>query len=171
MASNEVKCTNCGLPATCVGQYESMETEEPACDNCCGHACEDGYCVPVQEWALKPKITAQVALHAQVAELRAEVAETREAFLKMRDHDAKVREERDALAVEVERLRKRDRRAFCAGYSIGYGEHGAFGPDSAWDEWEKKIDAQFDEQDDADADWDNHDCGEDTCVCLPEDLP
>lgn len=40
-------CHICGKPATCIGQYESAEEESPACDDCCGHGCEDGKCRPV----------------------------------------------------------------------------------------------------------------------------
>lgn len=41
----ELRCAICGKPATCVGRYEDMpEPGEPACDECCGHACEDGHC-------------------------------------------------------------------------------------------------------------------------------
>jgi hypothetical protein len=40
-----LRCTICGAPATCVGRYEDMpEPGEPACDECCGHGCEDGQC-------------------------------------------------------------------------------------------------------------------------------
>lgn len=38
----------CGKPATCIGKYEAMEAEVPACDDCCGHGCEDGQCRPLQ---------------------------------------------------------------------------------------------------------------------------
>lgn len=30
--------------ATCIGAYEEMKTEEPACNECCGHGNEDGHC-------------------------------------------------------------------------------------------------------------------------------
>lgn len=36
-------CEHCGAPATCFGSYE-MGPEGYACDTCCGHGCEDGYC-------------------------------------------------------------------------------------------------------------------------------
>lgn len=39
-------CAHCGeRPATCVGRYDAMTKDEPACDECCGHGCEDGRCV------------------------------------------------------------------------------------------------------------------------------
>lgn len=38
-------CDICSKPATCVGSYEDMPYPgEPACDDCCGHGCEDGHC-------------------------------------------------------------------------------------------------------------------------------
>ena len=40
-------CVHCGNPAACVGRYEMAAHDEPACDECCGHACEDGLCVTV----------------------------------------------------------------------------------------------------------------------------
>ncbi len=43
----ELRCANCGNPATCVGRYEDMpEPGDPACDECCGHGCEGGHCDP-----------------------------------------------------------------------------------------------------------------------------
>lgn len=38
-----LKCA-CGTRATCVGRYEDMTSDAPACDTCCGHGCEDGHC-------------------------------------------------------------------------------------------------------------------------------
>lgn len=38
-------CQSCGKPATCSGQY-SGEAERLACDECCGHGNEDGWCEP-----------------------------------------------------------------------------------------------------------------------------
>jgi hypothetical protein len=47
-AAEQSICAHCGeRPATCIGRYESMRKDEPACDECCGHACEDGHCEPV----------------------------------------------------------------------------------------------------------------------------
>ena len=40
-------CEICGKkPATCFGSYEG-QPESFACDDCCGHGNEDGFCVPV----------------------------------------------------------------------------------------------------------------------------
>lgn len=43
-------CLHCGAPAYCFGSYESHSGTVPrtyACDDCCGHGCEDGHCEPV----------------------------------------------------------------------------------------------------------------------------
>lgn len=37
-----LRCAICSEPAACVGRYE--EPGEPACNECCGHGCEDGSC-------------------------------------------------------------------------------------------------------------------------------
>lgn len=47
LADTGAKCATCEKPAACVGRYEAMEHFEPACDECCGHGCEDGRCYPV----------------------------------------------------------------------------------------------------------------------------
>lgn len=47
-----VGCAICGKPATCFGAYENAAVEEPACDDCCGHACEDDSCVPIEDATL-----------------------------------------------------------------------------------------------------------------------
>jgi len=36
----------CGQQATCYGLYEGIEGYY-GCDDCCGHSCENGECVPV----------------------------------------------------------------------------------------------------------------------------
>lgn len=41
-------CTFCGAPAVCVGRYEMADEDQYGCDVCCGHGCEDGYCVPLE---------------------------------------------------------------------------------------------------------------------------
>ena len=41
-------CAHCGKPATCFGSYESDLTPAYACDDCCGHGCEDGHCEPIE---------------------------------------------------------------------------------------------------------------------------
>ena len=42
-------CAHCGEPATCLGQYEDAPAPEYACDACCGHACEDGHCLALED--------------------------------------------------------------------------------------------------------------------------
>lgn len=40
-------CATCKRPSTCVGLYDPAhvgQKPEPACDECCGHGCEDGHC-------------------------------------------------------------------------------------------------------------------------------
>ena len=37
-------CHTCGKPATCLGAYEGRPERSYGCDECCGHACEDGHC-------------------------------------------------------------------------------------------------------------------------------
>ena len=41
-------CAHCGRnPATCMGQYDNAAGVDPACDTCCGHGNEDGFCEPI----------------------------------------------------------------------------------------------------------------------------
>jgi hypothetical protein len=41
-----MNCYHCvSKPATCIGAYEGAELMSPACDECCGHGCEDGICI------------------------------------------------------------------------------------------------------------------------------
>lgn len=46
VAGDVRRCEDCGRPATCIGRYE-MRSVQLACDECCGHGCEDGLCVPI----------------------------------------------------------------------------------------------------------------------------
>ncbi len=44
------QCTHCDKPATCIGAYEDPSgIPEPACDDCCAHGNEDGYCNPINK--------------------------------------------------------------------------------------------------------------------------
>lgn len=44
-----MRCEHCGQhDATCIGRSEPGERLKGACDSCCGHSHEDGYCVPIQ---------------------------------------------------------------------------------------------------------------------------
>lgn len=52
MPSDGPKCQHCGADATCFGEYEAHSdaaTLGYACDNCCGHGNEDGWCKPVDD--------------------------------------------------------------------------------------------------------------------------
>ena len=42
----EEKCAHCGEKAACVGSYCGQPIE-PACNGCCGHGNEDGFCEPL----------------------------------------------------------------------------------------------------------------------------
>ncbi len=45
---SKLMCAHCKKrDATCVGMYDNMEEELHACDECCGHCGEDGYCEPI----------------------------------------------------------------------------------------------------------------------------
>lgn len=44
------RCASCGKPATCFGKSRYNPTQF-ACDDCCGHGQEDGWCVTVDELA------------------------------------------------------------------------------------------------------------------------
>lgn len=46
-------CHVCGQPASCVGRYDDAEARAPACDQCCGHGCEDGRCWSIDDLALE----------------------------------------------------------------------------------------------------------------------
>ena len=42
----------CGNSASCIGLYEAWtkhQKAEPACNECCGHGCEDGHCDKVDD--------------------------------------------------------------------------------------------------------------------------
>lgn len=49
MATSPRLCATCGQPATCFGAYEEATTPTFACDECCGHGNEDGWCGPFAE--------------------------------------------------------------------------------------------------------------------------
>lgn len=48
-------CSHCGKPASCIGRYDNMIEDAPACDDCCGHGCEDGHCEPIDVAAPLPR--------------------------------------------------------------------------------------------------------------------
>ncbi len=41
------RCWVCGKSAACFGRYEGHGPMGYACDDCCGHGCEDGHCDPI----------------------------------------------------------------------------------------------------------------------------
>ncbi len=46
-----IRCFHCRKRlATCVGAYEGTKEQLSACDECCGHGNEDGWCVPISEY-------------------------------------------------------------------------------------------------------------------------
>ena len=43
-------CYHCGdRPAACYGAYEGSELAAGACDICCGHGNEDGWCIQIAD--------------------------------------------------------------------------------------------------------------------------
>lgn len=49
-----LSCSRCRNDATCIGEYEYCDgIDSPACDDCCGHGCEDGHCESVERYLLK----------------------------------------------------------------------------------------------------------------------
>ena len=79
-------CAICGKTAACFGAYEDPEaTPSYACNSCCGHGNEDGWCEPVN-----PSCQQCTTLRSEreEAKTRAEKAES----------------EADGLRAEVERL-------------------------------------------------------------------
>lgn len=47
LAAGAPTCLACGKEATCVGAYEGFENLDFACEECCSHGNEDGWCVPL----------------------------------------------------------------------------------------------------------------------------
>ena len=41
-----MSCDHCGRPAECYGRYQGRSAF--ACGVCCGHGCENGWCVPLK---------------------------------------------------------------------------------------------------------------------------
>jgi hypothetical protein len=64
-------CAICSKPAACFGQYDNMEAGDYACDECCGHGCEDGRCYAVGT----PKAIARAAQDARKCEVCGERAQ------------------------------------------------------------------------------------------------
>lgn len=107
-------CWNCQQPATCFGSYEQSNWDY-ACDECCGHGCEDGRCFSVTEFGEQ-----FVGLQAELAALRqrlADVEQDLETVKWNRDHgyvkqlhDLEIEElkaERDAALADANEWRNR----------------------------------------------------------------
>lgn len=61
-----MNCYHCvSRPATCIGTYEGAEIPAPACDECCGHACEDGWCIPTASLAEREPLVQEVIRRSQ----------------------------------------------------------------------------------------------------------
>lgn len=43
------RCADCGEPAACMGCYEMADAWDYACNECCGHGCEDGECFALSD--------------------------------------------------------------------------------------------------------------------------
>jgi len=100
-AARELPCAICGKPATCLGAYEDERRLGLACDGCCGHGCEDGWCKSLRDMSIGDVLThigAQVhglAQERDEAEERAAQAR-REALEIIRRVAAQVRADSDS---------------------------------------------------------------------------
>lgn len=98
-------CSHCGNDATCTGRYEHMREDEPACDDCCGHGCEDGRCEPIAD--VLRKHVRQLLADVKALTERAESAE-RELDVAKLFYDLVVKE-RDYERIRANRIeRERD---------------------------------------------------------------
>lgn len=91
--SDPLKCTHCGKVAKCFARYEEHGPAALACDECCGHGNEDGWCVPLDR--------AQALLEAEVrlscdAKAGAEAEELRSAI----EHEMQQCDDDDSVSVE-----------------------------------------------------------------------
>jgi len=55
----------CGAPAVCFGAYEDPNALGGACDECCGHGNEDGWCESLDADADLPKMAAECIASAR----------------------------------------------------------------------------------------------------------
>ncbi len=74
-------CASCEQrPAACFGCYEGGTPgagPAPVCDTCCGHGCEDGWCVPIADlpgWAATVDLNAR-SLVAERDQFRAMIVD------------------------------------------------------------------------------------------------
>lgn len=60
-------CEICGEPATCFGAYENPDSLPGyACDRCCGHGNEDGWCKPILDGGVHDALAWLVELSSRV---------------------------------------------------------------------------------------------------------
>jgi len=64
-------CYHCGdRPASCYGAYEGSELAAGACDICCGHGNEDGWCIQIADMLERETLVQEViAAHAACSAL------------------------------------------------------------------------------------------------------
>ena len=67
----------CGRPVTCIGEYEPGSGVRGACDTCCGHGNEDGWCRPIPD-----------VLYECISDLRARLATAERELAEARSRSA-----------------------------------------------------------------------------------
>ena len=55
MDERKARCLHCGKPAVCHGSYEGQPVSY-ACDECCGHGNEDGWCYSTYAEGIGPPV-------------------------------------------------------------------------------------------------------------------
>lgn len=54
-------CYHCGdRPAACYGAYEGSQVPATACDICCGHGNEDGWCIQIADMLEREELVREV---------------------------------------------------------------------------------------------------------------
>jgi hypothetical protein len=116
-------CNHCGRsPATCIGRYEDQERDQLACDECCGHGCEDGSCTRLDN----PAALIERGRRGGVLEAN----EKHEATLAKRD--AEIARLREALSSQYRCFSGNGSQVFCIGCSrSGGAEH--------FDRWDEIV--------------------------------
>lgn len=78
-----IACRFCERPATCYGTYEGSTGF--ACNDCCGHGREDGWCDPVAEYIEKLQADAERYRRMRQAAIQDRVADTADEFDRLCD--------------------------------------------------------------------------------------
>ncbi len=66
--ADPVLCDHCGeRPSVCVGRYEGHGAVRPACDQCCGHGNEDGWCVALADHKVVVDVLERSRQHEEAA--------------------------------------------------------------------------------------------------------